>query len=111
MPKYVVRCGAMRRLGVFTTSRGETCRRGAHVIARTDRGLEAGEVLCEATEAAIAQIGDPGRGQILREMTADDRNEYSRMLAMARQEFDTCQRFVDQLQLAMQLVDVEHIFG
>jgi cell fate regulator YaaT (PSP1 superfamily) len=111
MAKYVVRCGVMRRLGVFTTSRGETYARGSQVIARTDRGLEAGEVLCEATDEAVAQIRDPGRGQLLREMTVDDRNELSRMRAMAQSEFDVCQRLVDQLQLDMQLVDLEHVFG
>jgi cell fate regulator YaaT (PSP1 superfamily) len=111
MPKYVVRCGSMRRLGVMTTSRGDTYLRGAQVIARTDRGLEAGEVLCEATDEAVAQIDDPGRGQVLREMTPDDRHESQRMRAQEQSEFDLCQRLVEQLGLEMQLVDIEHIFG
>lgn len=101
----------MRTLGVFTTSRGESFQRGAPVIARTDRGLEAGEVLCEATDHAVSQLNDPRKGQILRKMTPEDQIESSRMHDQERSEFEVCQRIMAELQLAMQLVDVEHIFG
>jgi len=53
MPKYVVRHGVMRNLGVFYTKGNDTHARGQQVIARTHRGLEAGEVLCEATDEAV----------------------------------------------------------
>jgi cell fate regulator YaaT (PSP1 superfamily) len=111
MPKYVVRCGVMRALGVFTTSRGEVLLRGTQVIARTDRGLEAGEVLCEATDQAVSQMQDPRKGQVLRQMTAEDRNELARMHGQERSEHETCARLIAELSLPMQLVDVEHIFG
>ena len=111
MPKYVVRVGVMRMLGVFTTSRGEVLARGAQVITRTDRGLETGEVLCEATDEAVAQINDPRRGQILRQSTHDDQREASRLRQQALAELATCERLVTEMQLPMQLVDVEHIFG
>jgi cell fate regulator YaaT (PSP1 superfamily) len=111
MPKYVVRCGIMRALGVFSTSRGETMMRGARVVTRTDRGLEVGEVLCEATDENVEKLQDPRRGQILREMTADDENELSRMHALERSEYDACERFIAETNLPMQLVDVEHVFG
>ena len=111
MPKYVVRCGVMRALGVFSTSRGEVLARGAQVIARTDRGLEAGEVLCEATEQAVGQMQDPRKGQVLRQMTAEDRNELARMHEQERSEHAVCEQLIAELNLPMQLVDVEHIFG
>ncbi|MEX2121277.1 MAG: regulatory iron-sulfur-containing complex subunit RicT [Pirellulales bacterium] len=111
MPKYVVRCGMMRALGVFTTSRGEVLLRGARVVARTDRGLEAGDVLCEATDEAVGQLHDPRRGQILRQMTADDENELARMKQQQHAQYATCDRLIAEIGLAMQLVDVEHIFG
>lgn len=111
MPRYIVRCGAMRTLGVFTTSRGETLRRGCQVIARTDRGLELGEVLCEATEEALAQIREPSRGQVLREATVEDQNEIMRMRGMTRQEFEKCRDMIRDMKLQMELVDVEHLFG
>jgi cell fate regulator YaaT (PSP1 superfamily) len=101
----------MRALGVFSPSRDETYLRGAQVIARTDRGLEIGEVLCEATEAALPQLSTAGTGQIVREMSSDDGNQRWRLLDLARQEFQTCQRLIAQEKLEMKLVDVEHIFG
>ena len=111
MPGYVVRYGAMRFLGVFSANGGREYRRGVKVIARTDRGLEAGEVLCEATDEAIGRMKDPGAGQILREMTAEDRHELERLRQQARHEVEICQQHVERLGLKMQLVDAEHIFG
>ena len=111
MPKYVVRFGVMRSMGVFTTSRGDTFRRGDRVISRTDRGLELCEVLCEATDEAAARLADPRRGQILRLSAPDDERELARLGDTARGEFAVCQKHVDELQLPMKLVDVEHIFG
>ena len=63
MPDYVVRYGAMRLLGVFSPAGGREYRRGTKVIARTDRGLEAGEVLCEATPEAVGRLNDPAPGK------------------------------------------------
>jgi cell fate regulator YaaT (PSP1 superfamily) len=111
MPKYIVRTGVMRALGVFSSSRDDAFLRTAQVVVRSDRGLEVGEVLCEATEAALATLNEPGTGQILRMLTADDSRERSRLLDQARQEFQTCQRLIEQDKLDMRLVDVEHIFG
>jgi cell fate regulator YaaT (PSP1 superfamily) len=101
----------MRFLGVFSAPAGQSFRRGIQVIARTDRGLEAGEVLIEATADAIGRLTDPPTGQILRVMTTEDANELARIEKHTREELDICQRNVDQLQLNMQLVDLERIFG
>ncbi len=79
MAEHIVRYGAMRFLGVFTAGSGSEYRRGMKVITQTDRGLEAGEVLCESTERALAHLADPAEGQIVREMTPDDANELSRI--------------------------------
>jgi cell fate regulator YaaT (PSP1 superfamily) len=111
MPKYVVRTGVMRALGVYSSSRDETFARDVEVVVRTERGMEVGAVLCEATEQAVSQIKEPGHGQILRRMSADDANERSRLLNQARKEYQTCQRLIEQEKLDMQLVDVEHLFG
>src|SRR6185295_7347924 len=65
MPKYVVRTGVMRALGVASSSRDDVFARSAQVIVRTERGLEAGEVLSEATEQVLSQMKESGQGQIL----------------------------------------------
>jgi cell fate regulator YaaT (PSP1 superfamily) len=101
----------MRFLGVFTSANGNQHQRGERVIVRTDRGLEAGEVLCEGSQDAVERIRDPAEGQILRRMTTEDAHEAAQIKEQADHEMEVCQRFVDKLGLQMQLVDVEHIFG
>ena len=111
MPSYVVRCGAMRFLGVLTSTGDKQYLRGERVIARTNRGLEAGEILCEATTEVVAGMKDPGSGQILRQMTVDDAREQARMTQQAQEEYKVCRQCIAKSDLAMQLVDVEHVFG
>jgi cell fate regulator YaaT (PSP1 superfamily) len=111
MPKYVVRYGVMRHLAIMSARDESAYSRGTQVIARTDRGLEAAVVLCEATPQATGDLKNPGQGQVLREMSGADVMERSRILNTQREEFQTCRRHIEQLQLEMELVDVEHIFG
>ncbi len=116
MPKYVVRHGVMRHLGVFSTRGGDTFGRGVQVIARTSRGLELGEVLCEATEHSLAAMKSekgesPKSGQILREQTDDDAGELRRLLEQQQEEHKVCEQRIGELKLDMQLVDVEHLYG
>ena len=111
MPKYVIRYGAMRALGVFGTRGNDAYARGARVIARTNRGLEVGDILCEATEEAVSTLRNPIHGQILRGMTSDDHNDYSHVQAGSGDAFEVCQRYTKELGLPMQLVDIEQVFG
>lgn len=111
MPKYVVRYGSMRHLGVFQTKGPGEFRRGSMVIARTGRGMESGEVLCEATDDAVAQLEDPQRGSIVREQTEEDRREIFRLLDQQRREFEACGRRIVEQGLPMRLVDLERLYG
>lgn len=110
MAKYVVRYGSTRMVGVFFT-RQESHRRGARVVARTPRGLELADVLCEATDHAVAQLSDPPGGQILREMLPEDHSEAERLELTRKEDFGICERQIAELALPMQLVDVERLFG
>jgi cell fate regulator YaaT (PSP1 superfamily) len=111
MPRYVVRHGVMRNLGVFTPRGRDTFVRGDQVVARTNRGLESGEVLCEATDEALTQLQDPKQGQILRRLSGDDVRDLRKMFEQERREYDVCQSEIQKLGLDMQLVDVEHLYG
>lgn len=111
MPKYVVRHGVMRNLGVFYTRGNDAYTRSQQVIARTHRGLEAGEVLCEATDEAVGQLIDPKQGQILRHVSDDDVLELRKMFEQERREYAICQQRIQELNLEMQLADVEHLYG
>ena len=101
----------MRSLGVFATRGNDEFVRGSRVISRTNRGLEVGEVLCEGTEDAVAVLKNPGQGQILRKMSPDDVNELTHIRSKDGDVFEICRRHVSELNLPMQLVDIEHVFG
>ncbi len=109
MPNYVVRCGIMRTLHVMQTR--QEYRRGMRVVARTPRGLEAGEVLCEADQRVISQMEDPPGGTIQRVMSVEDENELAHLAAKSVEESDTCFRIIRELQLPMDLVEIERVFG
>jgi cell fate regulator YaaT (PSP1 superfamily) len=111
MPKYIVRHGVMRNLGVFAPRGRDVFTRGDQVIARTSRGLESGEILCEATDDAIAQLSDPKQGQILRLVSDDDARDLRKMFEQERREYEVCQAEIKRLNLDMQMVDVEHLYG
>jgi cell fate regulator YaaT (PSP1 superfamily) len=101
----------MRNLGVFTPRGRDTFVRGDQVVARTSRGLESGEVLCEATDEAVAHLVEPKQGQILRKMSDDDVRDVRKMFEQERREYEVCDREIKRLALDMKLVDVEHLYG
>jgi cell fate regulator YaaT (PSP1 superfamily) len=107
---WIVRHGAMRFLGQFDPE-GGVYARGDEVVVRTDRGLELGQVLGEATPRALELLGEPTRGRIVRRMTDRDRAERDRLREAEREELETCTRFAANRRLQMELVDVEHLFG
>lgn len=109
MASYVVRCGVMKTLHVMSSNQQLT--RGVRVISRTSRGLELGEVLCEATERVIAQMESPPGGSIQRRVTAADENELAHLVGKLDKDRDVCLEIIRELQLPMDLVDVERIFG
>ncbi len=109
MASYVVRCGAMRTLHIMN-ARSEY-RRGMRVIARTPRGLELGEVLAEADEAKLDQLDNPPGGTIQREVNQEDENELAHLATKTDSEAETCIRIICELELPMDLVDMERVFG
>ena len=113
MTNYLVRYGTMRFQGVFAwNSPKQELHHNDYVILRSDRGLEIGQVLCEATESVIATLpSDHVRGNIVRMMTTEDANEYQRICYHETDEFQTCLNCIARLGLQMHLVDIEHIFG
>jgi cell fate regulator YaaT (PSP1 superfamily) len=111
MPRYVVRYGSTRALGLFSPRGQDRYLRGQRVVARTPRGLEAGDVLCEATDEQASRLSGAPGGQILRELSPDDSNELSHIHTKERGEFEVSLNHVRRLGLRMTLLDVEHLFG
>jgi cell fate regulator YaaT (PSP1 superfamily) len=110
-PTLLVRHGVMRFLGDFTPPQHAIIVRGETVIVRTERGTEVGEVLGPATPQAMAAIPEPTRGDILRLASADDRSKLAHLKDIQAKEFAAGEKLIAQHHLAMQLVDVEHLFG
>jgi cell fate regulator YaaT (PSP1 superfamily) len=109
MPSYVVRCGVMRTVHVMNSH--QPLERDQRVIARTSRGLELGEVLCEASERALQQLDSPPSGSVQRIATEADENELAHMAAKLDEDCKVCLQLFRSLELPMDLVDVERIFG
>ena len=110
-PTFVVRYGQMRHLGECGDSGGRTYLRGDHVVIRSDRGTEIGEVLCLATTRTAKFLVNPFPGLILRVADATDRASETRLAERARQGMEVCREFIALRRMQMDLVDVEAIFG
>jgi cell fate regulator YaaT (PSP1 superfamily) len=85
--------------------------RNTLVITRTNRGLEVGEVLCEATERVLSQMETTPGGSIVRKLTATDENELAHLAAKKDRDCEVCWQVIQELQLPMDLVDIERVYG
>jgi cell fate regulator YaaT (PSP1 superfamily) len=110
-PKYLVRHGAMRFIGAFTPPPGDGVRRNDLVIVRTERGQEVGTALCPASPQAVAAIPDPTGGEIIRVAAPEDQAKIAHLKEVEKRQFATGEQLIARHRLAMQLVDVEHLFG
>ncbi len=111
IPKYIARHGLMRFLGEFESADGRPYTRGDEVVVRTERGQESAEILCEANPKVIELIAEPTTGEIVRLMTEEDLDHSFSLRKAEMSEFHTCNKFIVNRKLQMDLVDVEHIFG
>ena len=111
MPKYIARYGLMRSIGVMTSRNDVEYRRGNEVIVRSDRGLEIGQVLCEATEDSLSHLDQSPTGQIVRKVSDEDLATIDGMDGSRMSKLEACQKHIDSLGLEMKLVDVEQLFG
>lgn len=108
---HIARHGVMRFLGAYTAPTGVPLKRGDAVILKTERGQESGEILCPATPQAVAAIPEPTKGTVLRLATADDRKKMADIAEKQKRQYDVGTELVARHKLAMQIVDVEYLFG
>ena len=101
----------MRSLGVMTSRNDAVYRRSMEVIVRSDRGVEVGQVLCEATEDSLSHLDQAPSGQIVREVSTEDAAAIDSIDGVRRSKLAACQKHIDALNLDMQLVDIEQLFG
>jgi cell fate regulator YaaT (PSP1 superfamily) len=111
--RYIVRYGAMRKVAEFTVKPpNDDFHRGDHVIVRSPRGMEWGEVLCAASDRTREYLGsnDPA-GKLLRLATPEDERTRDEVWSRERIDFDGARAIIAEYKLPMQLVDCEHLFG
>ena len=111
MPKYIVRYGIMRSIGVMASRNDIVYRRSMEVIVRTDRGIEVGQVLCEATDDALSHLDQPATGHVIREVSNDDVSSIDGIDGDRKKKLAICQKHIEALKLDMKLIDVEQLFG
>ncbi len=108
---FIVRHGTMRFLGEYEAPAGFVPGRLTRVLIRSERGLEIGEVLCRSTAKAKEAIAEPTFGVIIRQMTEDDEARARDILTTQKKEIEIARKIVDNHHLAMQVIDIEHLFG
>ncbi|MFK7769225.1 MAG: regulatory iron-sulfur-containing complex subunit RicT [Mariniblastus sp.] len=111
MPKYIVRYGLMRSIGAMTSRNDIEYRRSMEVIVRSDRGLEIGQVLCEASDDALSHLDQAPSGQIVREVSTEDLGAIDDIDGSRQSKLAACQKHIETLGLDMKLVDIEQLFG
>lgn len=101
----------MRSIGVMTSRNEEQYRRSNEVVVRSDRGVEVGQVLCEATDDALTHLDQPPTGSIVRMVSSEDANNINSIDADRFSKIEVCKREISKLQLDMKLIDVETLLG
>lgn len=109
---FIVRYGSMRSIGEFSCRPSDEYLRNQEILVRTDRGIEWGEVLSEASEMTRKYLNSKkSAGRILRVADEQDLKSRDELDHKERSEFTRCGDMITERKLQMQLVDVEHVFG
>ena len=101
----------MRTLGVMSARQDADYRRSMEVVVRSDRGLEIGQVLCEASDDALSHLDKPAVGSIVRLVSEEDVQGIDQIDGARAKKLEACQRHIDALKLDMKLIEVEQLFG
>lgn len=105
--QHLVRFGALGWVGRFTPVDAVRYPRASRVIVRTARGLELGEVLVPLDEPCEHGTAD---GSIVRGVTAADDLLAARLEQNRQAAWEACSREVARRNLAVTLMEVEHLF-
>jgi cell fate regulator YaaT (PSP1 superfamily) len=126
--QMLVRYGRLGQLGWFEHHESHIPRLNAHVIIKTERGLELGEIVgihsyrggqfksspeqveqyfCNRTKDYPLGEG----GEFVRFATHEDLREQEHLEKNSIGEAKTCQRIAEELGLKMRVIEGEHLFG
>ena len=105
-----IRYGVLKNTSDFFAT-FNSLRNGDHVIIRSSRGVEFGEVITMVKEIADTDSIE-NLGEVLRKATLDDKEKQKKITdEMVPVEFKFCQKKIKEHKLLMKLASVEHLFG
>jgi cell fate regulator YaaT (PSP1 superfamily) len=124
----IVRYGLLRNLGQFRHNLDTPPAPGTRLVVRTERGVEIGKVVANVGEEScygcvgkqdlegylLANGSDyPFKqgGRVLRRANQQDVIDHRHLQSSAREEAAFCRTQIDELELQMKLVSVEHLLG
>jgi len=124
----LVRYGRMGYLGWFEHNQNNIPKTQLQVVIKTDRGLEIGEVVgpysyrsghfkksCEFVKNYFANENKEypmtAGGSFVRFATKADLSEEKHLEVSAQGELKCCKKFVEDMDMPMEIVEVEHLFG
>jgi cell fate regulator YaaT (PSP1 superfamily) len=128
--KYLlVRHGQMSTLGLFEHNEPEVPKVPTRVVVKTEKGIELGYLVGQLTAYRAGQFRfSPDQlheyfenseieyscepvGRFVRYATPADISEERHLRQIVKDEIETCNRFINELNLPMEIVDAEHILG
>ena len=126
--QMLIRYGRLGAMGWFDHHEAHIPKLNTHVVIKTKRGLELGEIVgihnyhagrFKSTPEQVEQyycnrtkdypLGEGGR--FVRFATHEDLGEQKHLEKNAIGEAKTCQRITEELGLKMKIVEAEHLFG
>lgn len=124
----LVKYGKIATMGWFENKTGSIVKTKTKVVIKTARGLEIGQVVgpfCYKHgnfRCSKQQVEDyypdrtkeyplSGGGTMVRYATEEDLMEAEHLDILAKDELKTCQKFANEMNLPMKIVDAEHLLG
>ena len=107
---YLISYGASGTLGCFTAA-GPTARyaRGTQVLVQTERGREAGTVLCLGTPHGLPTGLQLHPGKILGYFQQPEQAEEQRLNSLGQEAINAASLMVKELFLPIKIIDVETV--
>jgi cell fate regulator YaaT (PSP1 superfamily) len=105
--QYVVSFGSNGGVGVFTADEPLALQRGARVVIRSPRGVEAGTVRCRATLGQARLLGASASGPLLRVLGSEDDARLSAQRLLSQRVFERSRQQALERGLSLDILDAE----
>ena len=106
--RYLVRFGTMGYVGWFAAPERGEYGHGERVVVRTSRGVETGEILMGG-EATPGTDDGPPMGELLRQLTPEDKLQERALLEGEERAFNACRQLLSERHIAGELIDTEQL--